>query len=292
MKTSGILSFLSLIIVGACLISALPTLFNGIDPQPYNFQNIYGRDVKIFGSGTYGNDSLFSAFGFIAQDMVVIFLAIPLLLLCLRSYVKKVKAAAPALMAVLGFFLYAYISLSFAASYNRFFLVYVLVFSSSFYALSILAKEVHLPYVLVKRLPGKAAGIYLIASGIITFFIWGFPLILEGFGEEVLKHLFHYTTLVTHALDLALIVPASIIAGLLILQKNPTGYKIAFPLFGIIIFLLPVILLSTYLQYSHGVVFTPAEIVGPVSGFLILGLVGLWILVKIITQIYKAQFNS
>lgn len=291
MKTSGIISILSLIIFIAALFSALPTIFHEFSFQTYTFENILGREVLIFGSGTYERDSIFTALGFISQDFVVIFLGLPLLILSLWLYVKNLWAGGPALMAVLGFFLYAYLSSSFAASYNRFFILYIIIYSASFFAMFLLAKEVHLPYLLTKRLIKKFPGIYLIVSGFITLIIWGVPLAVAAFNGDVPLPLYHYTTFVTHALDLGIIVPASIVAGILILRGSPTGYKMAFPLLGIIIFLLPVILLSTYLQYSNGIVFTPAEVVGPVSGFLILGLLGLWILGRIIYLIHKSQFT-
>jgi hypothetical protein len=293
MRTSGIIFFLSLVIILAAIASALPAILHAFPANTWTFQNVYGNQIEIFGSGTYKNDSVFSALGFLAQDIVMLLLGIPLLILCLLLYVKrKIKAAGLALMAVLGFFLYSYLSLSFAASYNRFFLFYIIAFSASFFALIILAREVLLPVNLVKQLPRKFPGIFLIASGIITLMIWGIPLINAAIKDQVPDILFHYTTLVTHALDLAIIVPASILGGILIIKKNATGYKIAFPLLGIIIFLLPVILLSTYLQYNQGVIFQPAEIVGPVSGFLILGLLGIWILIKIFNSFQENDINT
>lgn len=293
MRTYGIIFFLSLIIILAALASVLPAILHSFPAKPWTFQSIHGSEIEIYGSGTYKNDSIFSALGFLAQDFVILILGIPLLILCLLLYVKrKINAAGPALMSIMGFFLYSYLSLSLAASYNRFFLLYLLAFSASFYTLILLARKTQIPVAMVKQLPQKFPGIYLIVSGIITLIIWGIPLIDVALRDRVPNILFHNTTFVTHALDLAIIVPASLIGGILILMKNPTGYKIAFPLLGIIIFLLPVILLSTYLQYEQGIIFDPAEIAGPVSGFLILGLLGIWILVRILYSFQKNELKT
>ncbi|HSI70816.1 MAG TPA: hypothetical protein VK941_11320 [Gillisia sp.] len=293
MRTSGIIFFLSLIIILTGLASALPAILNAFPAKPRGFQNIYGNEIEIYGSGIYKNDSVFSALGFLAQDIVMLIFGVPILILLLLLYVnRKVKAAGPALMSIMGFFLYSFLSLSFGASYNQFFLLYVLGLSASFYILILLAREVQLPVAWVKQLPNKFPGIYLIISGVLTLIIWGIPLLDAAVGDRVPHLLFHNTTLVTHALDLAIIVPASIVGGILILKKHPIGYKIAFPLLGIIIFLLPVILLSTYLQYDHGMIFNPAEIAGPISGFLILGILGIWILVRILFSFQKNKLNS
>jgi len=90
-------------------------------------------------------------------------------------------------------------------------------------------------------------------------------------------------TMVTDALDLAIITPATFISGALILRHNAWGYRILFPLLGIIIFLLPIIVVSTILQLSVGVTFSAGEIIGPISGFLILGLLAVILIIKIIT---------
>jgi hypothetical protein len=44
---------------------------------------------------------------------------------------------------------------------------------------------------------------------------------------------------VTDALDVAIVAPCAIVADMLILVGNATGYRMAFPLFGIIVFLMP-----------------------------------------------------
>jgi hypothetical protein len=288
MRINGIIFFLCVIIILATLASALPAIINAFPAKPWIFQNIYGDTIEVYGSGTYKNDSVFSALGFLSQDIIMLILVLPILILCLLLYVRqKEKAAGPALMAIMGFILYSYISLSFSAYYNQFFLLYILAFSASFYTLILLAKEVQLPVTVVKQFPYKFPGIFLIVSGVITLVIWGVPLVIAVFKEQVPGLIFHNTTLVTHALDLAIIVPASITDGILILKRKPVGYKIAFPLLGILIFLLPVILLSSYLQYEQGVIFSPAEFAGPITGFLILGLLGFWIMINILRILKK-----
>jgi hypothetical protein len=89
-------------------------------------------------------------------------------------------------------------------------------------------------------------------------------------------------TMVTFALDLAVIEPATMICAALILQENPLGYVVAAPLLTIIVLLAPQILLSTVFQKSAGVPFTPAEMIGPVAGFMGLGFCAAWLLIAML----------
>jgi hypothetical protein len=94
-----------------------------------------------------------------------------------------------------------------------------------------------------------------------------------------------YTTMVTYALDLAVITPATFLSAILVLRGEPLGYAIAVPLLTLIILLAPQIILSTFFQRSAGVPFTTGELVGPVAGFVILGLLASWLLVAILKGI-------
>jgi hypothetical protein len=76
---------------------------------------------------------------------------------------------------------------------------------------------------------------------------------------------------VTVALDVAIVAPCAIVAGMLILRRNATEYRMAFPLFGVIVFLMPVIALATWPRAREGVVFTTGKIVGTMVSFALRG---------------------
>lgn len=76
--------------------------------------------------------------------------------------------------------------------------------------------------------------------------------------------------MVTYALDLAIITPACILAGFLVLRRPPLGYLMTFLLLGIIVLLAAAIGAQTVSQLVVGVRLTPGEILGPVIGFIIL----------------------
>lgn len=61
-------------------------------------------------------------------------------------------------------------------------------------------------------------------------------------------------------------------------------YWIAFSLLVLEIMLLPMITAQTVSQLLAGITFTPAEIIGPIAGFVLLGLCALWVLVILLRQ--------
>ena len=125
----------------------------------------------------------------------------------------------------------------------------------------------------------------MFACGVLTFVVWLEPLISAFVQGAPPKHLDNSTTRVTDALDLAIIVPSTLLAGGLLLRRNVQGYRISFPLLVLIVMLLPGIALSTANQVAAGVAFTPGEIVGPISGFLVLGLIAIAIIVVMLRAI-------
>jgi hypothetical protein len=93
------------------------------------------------------------------------------------------------------------------------------------------------------------------------------------------------TTTVTCSPDLAVIVPAAALAGLLVRRRDPRGYLPAVPLLATVVLLLPVIALSTALQPAAGITFTAGEVVGPVTGFAVFGTLATWLLVRLLRAV-------
>ena len=121
----------------------------------------------------------------------------------------------------------------------------------------------------------------MFASGFVTLVVWGAPLVAALIKGSAPDRMDSYTTMVTYALDLAIITPATFLSSILVLRGEPLGYAIAVPLLTLIITLAPQIILSTIFQKSAGVPFTMGEMNGPVSGFVVLGVIAAWLLVDI-----------
>lgn len=283
METRKAVIWLSLIILVLALTTTTLTIFSPETGEAFTFLPVQGEEVILSGKGLYQFDTVFIASGFKAQDLVTLFIAIPFLLISILYYKMGSLKAGLILLGILGYFVYAYASLSLGAFYNDFFLLYIAIFSSALFSSVLLYRNIHLQPVAI--MPKTGPAVYIILSGIFTLFVWLAPLITAAVENAAPAFLGHYTTLITHVLDLGIITPLTFISGFLILKRDPEGYKLLFPLIGIIVFLIPVISLATYIQIRAGISFSTGEIIGPISGFLVLGLFGVWVLSSILNKI-------
>jgi hypothetical protein len=189
------------------------------------------------------------------------------------------------LTGTLGYFLYVYASMALGAAYNRFFLLYILLFCASLFAfirvfslvdLDVLASQIP------AGLPRRGLALYMLAAGLVTLVVWGAPLVGALIKDVAPDRMDSYTTMVTYALDLAVITPATFLCAVLVFRGDPLGYVIAAPLLTLVVLLAPQIILSTVFQKTAGVPLTTGEMVGPVAGFVVLGLIAGWLLAAIL----------
>jgi len=89
-----------------------------------------------------------------------------------------------------------------------------------------------------------------------------------------LPNLTIYPTLFTHAFDMAIIVPISVISGIWILRGKDEGYLVAVPVIMLLVMVALSIISMTVSQYSVGLQFSVQELMVFVVSFIIFGLVG------------------
>lgn len=282
MDIFNLITWLSLLVALLGGTAAAVGLFFQPAGEPYSFTTLRGQTAQIYNQGIYRFDTVFTGAGFKGQDAVVLFLGVPLLLVSVYLFQRGSMIGQLLLVGALGYFLYVYASMSLGAAYNRLFLLYIVTFSTSLFAFVAAFSAVD-PDLIAALLPGgmprAGLAIFMFLAGAITLFVWGAPLVAALQSGNPPDRMDSYTTMVTYALDLAIITPATILCGVLVLQNNPLGYLIALPLLTLVILLAPQIILSTIFQRGAGVPFTTGEMVGPVAGFVVLGLAAVWLLV-------------
>ncbi|MFC0903362.1 hypothetical protein ACFHWD_01460 [Clostridium sp. MT-14] len=131
-KTSNLLVIF--IIILASIASAYGFFSNNAINENQTIQTIHNETVRLYGKGLYHNESVSMAAQVRAQDVVTLVFAIPLLLVSLILNKRSLKGKL-LLVGTLGYFLYTYMSYSFLAIYNNFFLIYVLLMSLSFFCI-------------------------------------------------------------------------------------------------------------------------------------------------------------
>ncbi len=256
--------------------------------------SVHGEQVELYGEGLYRYDTVFIGAASKGTDVVTLALGIPLLVAALVLARRGSVRAALLLVGALTYFLYVYASRSFANAYNGLFLVYVALFSASLFALVVAVRSLD-----VRLLASSAAerrhrgvSIFLVVCAVVTAIVWLTPMVASLAEGERPKLLDTYTTTITEALDLGVIVPTLLVATYLLSRRSPLGYVLAAALLVLLVLIAVMIAVQTAFQVAADVSFTTGEIVGPISGFLILALVALYLLARLLRDLAAVRIRA
>lgn len=229
MKNRSALRWINPLIGLLGLFAASMGLFYQTSGEPYTFTNHRGEAVMINGHGLYYYDTVSMAAQQKGNDIVTLAVGLPLLAVSTLLAFRGSLRGRLLLTGILGFFLYTYMSMSMLTSFNTLFLVYVALFALSLYAfiLSIMSFDlVELPRHFSERLPrGWIAGLLFVIGGFLSLAWLG--KIAPPLLQNLTPALENTTTFVIQAMDLGLIVPLAILAGILLLRRNAWGYLLA-----------------------------------------------------------------
>jgi hypothetical protein len=228
MSTYPILKWLIPPIILLALVAAAAGLWPG-EGTPFALTSFRGEPVTINARGLYHWDTISSAAQMQANDLVTLAIGLPLLAISFILARRGSLRGRLLLTGTLGFILYTYMSMCFGAAYNSFFLVYVALFGLSLYAfiLSMLSFDLRtLPAHFTERLPrGGIAGLLFVAAAFLLLAWLG--RIAATFRPGAIPALENTTTLFIQAMDLVLIAPLCIVAGILLLRRSAWGYLLA-----------------------------------------------------------------
>jgi hypothetical protein len=226
-------SILKWLVPPLCLLALLAAsigLFYQTPGEPYPYTNHRGETVMINGHGLYFYDTVSSAAQEQGNDIVTLLVGLPLLVLSTWFAFRGSLRGQLLMTGTLGFFLYTYLSMSMLTSFNALFLVYVAVFTLSLFAfiVSLLSFDLAaLPQYFDKNTPHRwIAGILFVIAGFLSFAWLGkiLPSLLPNAPQPELQNT---TTMVIQAMDLGLLVPLAILAGVLLLRHAALGYLLA-----------------------------------------------------------------
>jgi hypothetical protein len=277
------------------LVGPLALLASGVGllwrpgSDPTGFTTARQQQVELSGGGLYHYDTVFVAAGQRGTDVVTLCLGIPLLVWVTARYRHGSVRGALLTTGTLGYFLYVYGSMALGTvAYNDLFLVYVLAAAASLYALVVAFRSVdvaELGQQVSANAPHRALGIFMLVSGLVTVVVWTTPIVAALVSGQVPERLDSYSTPVTTTLDVAVIAPAAVLAGLLLLRRNALGYLVAMSLLVLEAMLAPLLIAQTLSQLMAGVTFPTGQIMGPIVGFAAIGAAALWALTAILRNI-------
>lgn len=222
---------LSILIAVLAAVATATGLFFTDGGQAFEFATVHGQMVRIYGDGLYQFDSASTVAQAKAQDVLTLFIALPLFLAGIYLTWKKSFRGRLLLTGLLGYFLYTYGSMSFASAYNPFFLIYVTLFSLSLFAFILATMELDVDDInsrVSNKFPRTGLAVIFILSGLFFLVAWAggrilAPMMAGTFPVE----LEHYTTLVIQVLDLGLLMPVAFLTAYLLLKRRRWGVPLA-----------------------------------------------------------------
>lgn len=289
LRRSRAVLILAALIVALALVATTTGLFRGGGPGEHTVTSVRGEAVELYGEGIYRYDTVFAGAGNRGTDTITLALGLPTLLASSILYWRGSLRAGLVLIGTVSYFLYVYSSYSLGATaYNDLFLVYVALFAATLYALAWLFYDVNVSALgrhFQPGIPCRGPAWLMFIGGIVLLVVWGLPVVTSLINDDIPTYLDTYTTLVTYALDLAVLMPATFLAWWLLLRRRPLGYLIAVPLLGILVFLGPAIAMQTVFQLAAGVDFEPGEIIGAIGGFGAVAAAAIWFMFDIVRHV-------
>jgi hypothetical protein len=257
--------------------------------------SVHGEEVQLYGEGLYRFDTVFIAAGSRGTDLVTLILGIPILVIATVLYRRGSLRGGLVLAGVLAYFLYVYASRSLGNAYNGLFLASITPFSASLFAflatIGSFDREVVSARLAAGRSP-RSLSAFLLASAVVTAVVWLQPLIGALAQSDEPKYLDTYTTTVTDFLDLGVIVPTLFVAAALTRRRAALGYVLAVAMLVLLLLVAASIIVGTLFQVTADVSFTHGEIVGPISGFLVLAGIAILLLARLLRDTSEAAFTA
>ncbi|MAT98257.1 MAG: hypothetical protein CL608_14025 [Anaerolineaceae bacterium] len=185
----------------------------------------------ILGSALYRDNFLVTS-GWRGNDLVTTFIAVPLLVAALVLTWRGSLRARLVWLGMLDYTLYNFAFYLFGTAFNRFFLLYIALFTFSIFALifGLVQTDVQaIGHRFWDRTPVKWISGYMlfVAAGLTTvYIIQSVGFITTGQLPAIVAATSHPTSVV-FALDLSLVVPVLILGAIWLWQRRPWGYVLA-----------------------------------------------------------------
>lgn len=207
--------------------------------------------VSVFGAfvpATYERDAASMAAQGMGQDMVNLFLVVPLLIVTLIFMLRGSRIAFFIYGGTVFYILYSFIIYAFGVNFNHLFLLYCLILGLSMYSFIIIMVEMNKMEVenwFGDKVPVRFIGIYLIIISALFYFLWLKDVIPAILDNVVPKSVSDYHLLVNpvHVIDMAIALPGLVIAGVLLMRRRRLGYILS-PLSLVFVIILAIALIG------------------------------------------------
>lgn len=175
------------------------------------------------------NDNTLVLAAWRGNDIITLFIAVPLMAISLYLFLKGSKRGFLIWMGTLWYMLYNYMFYLYGASFNEFFLIYTALFALSGYAfvlglIKINVSEISKSFNYTKRM--RVVSGFMLFFGILLGGIeiaMSLSFVFNGEIPEAIKQVDHPTGVI-FATDLSILIPLLIVGGILLWKAQPWGY--------------------------------------------------------------------
>lgn len=295
MKYQTAFNWLIPIIAALVIIAAVAGLFWRSGGTPFAFSTLYGETVQIYGQGAYEHDTIFSAGASKGADLVALFVALPLLIVAFVLYRHGSLRGGFLLAGVLAFYLYYGASLGLVVAYNNLYLVYLALFSASFFAFILSFTMFDLPALPTRispRLPERGMAIFMFVVGVGVAFIWLSDVITALSTNGVPEALGANISLITYTLDVGIIAPSALLAGFLMLRRTPVGILLTAVLTIMLTLIGAMVIGQTVMQLTIGVQLSLGQMIGMVGTWIIMGGIAVWLSIAFLRNLSNSAIPA
>jgi hypothetical protein len=163
------------------------------------------------------------------QDLIDLFLIVPTLLITSFLAYRKNTIATAMWGGVVFYLTYTFFLYCFDVHFNKLFILYCLCLGLSFYGLVLFLFTQDLTELTIVSKPiFQFIGVYFIALAVLFYSLWTSEIVPANLQNTIPKSVTD-TGLFTngvHVLDLAIVLPAIFIAGVLLLRNNSLGFTL------------------------------------------------------------------
>ncbi len=185
----------------------------------------------VFLPGTYERDSVSMAAQGVGQDVVDLFLAVPLLMVTFLFASRGHRVGILLYAGMLFYVMYSFIIYCFGVFFNQWFLLYCLTLGLSLYAFILVMSGLREMNVegWFEGAPVKLISVYIIFVALVFYVLWLKSVLPAIISKSVPAELIAYKLPVNavHVIDLAFALPGLILGAVLLWREKGMGYVIA-----------------------------------------------------------------
>lgn len=239
MRTDILLSFLIALMVA---VAAATGIFYTTAGPRIEHVTVRGEHATFQGSGLYRYDPAAVAREGTVWDVINLVVGVPLLMVAAVMTRRGSLRGRLILTGLAAYFFYVYLQYATMLTLNPLFLVYVAIFALSavLFCVSLARIDVaRLPEHITARFPRRLfIGFSFVLSGALVF-LWTSRVMSIMQAGRYPDAIAGMTALVSQAVDLGMVVPLAIGAGVLLLRRSPWGYLLAAVvlIFGLMMFI-------------------------------------------------------